>query len=243
MYPEEDYNATSVDLLAGAADFDKNGLISFDEFNAFEAVLCSPDAIYLIAFEIFDRDGSKTVTFDEFQAIIKHTKPLYDVAIDINSDLINLYFGKDKKRPIVYLEFCQLLHDFHEELGIQAFKQYDKSQTGFISGGDFMKIMTTVKAHLVTKTVRNNLVALTGRGHVSFPYFMAFNSLLAQIEVFKHIYLTVTKANLEAEVAKEQFLHEAQSYAQVTPSEVDILYRLASLSHPGLFFCWNVSFF
>lgn len=33
-------------------------LISYQEFEAFEAVLCQPDAIYRAAFQLFDTNGS-----------------------------------------------------------------------------------------------------------------------------------------------------------------------------------------
>lgn len=32
--------------------------ISFTEFQAFEALLCLPDAMYALAFQIFDRNGN-----------------------------------------------------------------------------------------------------------------------------------------------------------------------------------------
>lgn len=38
-------------------------LISFLEFQAFEAVLCRPDALYITAFQLFDTNGSGTITF------------------------------------------------------------------------------------------------------------------------------------------------------------------------------------
>ena len=38
-------------------------LISFVEFQAFEALLCSPDAMYNLAFQLFDTNGSGTVTY------------------------------------------------------------------------------------------------------------------------------------------------------------------------------------
>jgi hypothetical protein len=40
MYPEPNYNRETVSLIAGAADTTKDGLISYEEFAAFEAALC-----------------------------------------------------------------------------------------------------------------------------------------------------------------------------------------------------------
>ncbi|RCN24215.1 hypothetical protein ANCCAN_30094, partial [Ancylostoma caninum] len=70
----------------------------------------------------------------------------------------------DKQRSIAYHAFTQLLHDFYEEQGMQAFKRYDKKGDGTISSIDFQHIMTTVKKHLLTDFVRNNLIAVSGGG-------------------------------------------------------------------------------
>ncbi|KJH44448.1 Calcium-binding carrier protein Aralar1 [Dictyocaulus viviparus] len=234
LFTEENYNRESVRLLASAADTTKDGDISFEEFCAFEALLCSPDALYLTAFEIFDRNASDSITCDEFEAVIRHTQPLLDMDFDFNSEFIKKYFGADKKRSIAYHAFTQLLHDFYEEQGMQAFKRYDKLGDGTISSVDFQHIMTTVKKHLLTDFVRNNLIAVSGGGHkVTFPYYAAFNSLLAKMELIKRVYVSQARGNLDLEMTKEEFLQATQSYAQITPYEVEILFHLSELAHPG----------
>uniref|UniRef100_A0A8C9F2I5 Solute carrier family 25 member 13 n=2 Tax=Pavo cristatus TaxID=9049 RepID=A0A8C9F2I5_PAVCR len=56
-------NANTVQLLAGVVDQTKDGLISFQEFVAFESVLCAPDALFIVAFQLFDKTGKGEVTF------------------------------------------------------------------------------------------------------------------------------------------------------------------------------------
>jgi solute carrier family 25 aspartate/glutamate transporter 12/13 len=90
---------------------------------AFEAVLCAPDALYQAAFDIFDNNASESITADEFEKVIRHTNPVVELDFDFNSEFIKKYFGAKKNRQIGYLAFCQLLHDFYEEQGIQAFKK------------------------------------------------------------------------------------------------------------------------
>ena len=90
-------------------------------------------------------------------------------------------------------------------------------------------------------------------GHqVSFPFFMAFISLLSNIELIKKIYLNATNGSRTTEVTKgvflwkiekkiiysnytffciEEFLHSAQMMSQITPLEVDILFNLCDLLH------------
>lgn len=49
--------------MAGVADTSKDGLISFAEFQAFEGLLCTPDALYKTAFQLFDTKGDGTVSY------------------------------------------------------------------------------------------------------------------------------------------------------------------------------------
>ncbi|VEL18849.1 unnamed protein product [Protopolystoma xenopodis] len=65
LFDPENYNEASVNLIAGAVDTTKDGLISFEEFMAFEALLCTPDAMYATAFQIFDKTGTGFVSFSE----------------------------------------------------------------------------------------------------------------------------------------------------------------------------------
>lgn len=105
-----------------------------------------------------------------------------------------------------------------------------------MTASDFKLIMATVKNHVLSDFVRNNLAAVAGgyaKSQVSFPYYTAFNSLLSKIEIFKKIYLTTTRGNFKHEMTKEQFLHASQAYGQITPLEVSILFQLADLNHPG----------
>lgn len=40
-----------------------NRLISFQEFLAFESVLCAPDALFIVAFQLFDKTGTGNISF------------------------------------------------------------------------------------------------------------------------------------------------------------------------------------
>ncbi|XP_076631816.1 calcium-binding mitochondrial carrier protein Aralar1 isoform X6 [Colletes latitarsis] len=235
LYTDTDYNPDSVKLLAGIVDTSKDGLISFAEFQAFEGLLCVPDALYKTAFQLFDTNGNGMVAFDEFAEVMRKTELHLRMPFNMDSSFIKLYFGKDKQRLISYAEFSQFLHDFHEEYATEAFKKFDKDGQGFISALDFQDIMLSIKSHLLTKDVKDNLVAAASTGQtgrkVSFPYFMAFNSLLNNMELIKRIYLNATNGHRFEEVTKERFLHSAQMMSQITPLEVDILFQLCDLLH------------
>lgn len=53
----------------------------------------SPDALYRTAFEIFNQDASKAVSCDEFERVIRHTRPETKMDFDFNSPFMKRYFG------------------------------------------------------------------------------------------------------------------------------------------------------
>lgn len=59
-----------MELIAGIVDMDKDGLISFAEFQAFEGLLCVPDALYKTAFQLFDTNGNGLVTFGKYFNVV-----------------------------------------------------------------------------------------------------------------------------------------------------------------------------
>lgn len=63
FFDEEGFNADSVKLLAAIVDTNKDGYISYPEFQAFEGMLCFPDALYKTAFQLFDTNGNGMVSF------------------------------------------------------------------------------------------------------------------------------------------------------------------------------------
>ena len=54
-----------------------------------------------------------------------------------------------------------LLQDYHEEHALQAFRKKDVERTGSITALDFYDIMTTLKSHLLTHFVKENLLTVS----------------------------------------------------------------------------------
>ena len=184
---------------------------------------------------MFDTNGSGFITFDEFEEIIKVTNLHKKIPFNFKSEFVRLHFGDNHKRTVTFPEFSQVLHDFHEEHAIQAFKSRDVNKQGVISAIDFSDIMISCKNHLLTEDVRRNLVAVAGSGtgghQVTFPFFIAFNSLLNNMELIKRIFLSFSKGNTQIEMTKEEFLYSAQQISHVSPLEIDILFQLAGTIH------------
>lgn len=81
-------------LMGSIADTSKDGLISFAEFQAFEGLLCTPDALYKTAFQLFDTNGNGTVNYNEFCEIIKKTELHAKIPFNLESPFVQRYFGK-----------------------------------------------------------------------------------------------------------------------------------------------------
>ncbi|XP_036422356.1 calcium-binding mitochondrial carrier protein Aralar2 [Colossoma macropomum] len=222
-------------LLAGVVNQTKNGLISFQEFVAFESVLCAPDALFMVAFQLFDKTGNGVATFEDVKQVFGQTTIHQHIPFNWNSEFVQLHFGKERKKHLNYGEFTQFLLEMQLEHARQAFAQRDKARTGTITALDFRDIMVTIRPHMLTPFVEECLVAAAGGStshQVSFSYFNGFNSLLNNMELIRKIYTTMAGHRRDVEVTKEEFIIAAQRFGQVTPMEVDILFQLADLAEP-----------
>ena len=72
--------------------FSYSSLITFDEFQAFEANLCQVDAQYRIIFEMFDLNGKGTVTFGTFVLVVLLQSTEWDELLLIMQSLIYQMF-------------------------------------------------------------------------------------------------------------------------------------------------------
>lgn len=231
----ENFDPFTFEIFGGAVDTSRDGLISFSEFQGFEVLLCAPDALYNLAFQLFDRNGNGYITEDEFKSLISHTTLHKKMPFNFESEFMNLHFGKDKSRKVTYPEFTQLIHDFHEEHAWQAFRSRDKNNNGYISAKDFEEILLSLKDYLLTPFVKDNVITVVLGGEhtrqISYAYFAAFISLLNNMELVKKIYMSATRRDTSKPVYKEELLYQSQEFSQITPLEIDILYQLTYLHH------------
>uniref|UniRef100_A0A8K9X973 Solute carrier family 25 member 13 n=1 Tax=Oncorhynchus mykiss TaxID=8022 RepID=A0A8K9X973_ONCMY len=223
-------------LLAGVVDQKKDGLISFQEFVAFESVLCAPDALYMVAFLLFDKTGKGAATYEDVKQVFSQTTNHQHIPFNWDSEFMRLHFGMERTKHLSYGEFTQFLLEMQLEHARQAFVQRDKDHSGSISALDFRDIMVTIRPHMLTPFVEESLVAAAGGNtshQVSFSYFNGFNSLLNNMDVIRKIYTTLAGSSRVLEVTKEEFIIASQRFGQVTPMEVDILFQLLSGGDPS----------
>ncbi|XP_056315367.1 calcium-binding mitochondrial carrier protein Aralar1 [Danio aesculapii] len=232
LHTQLHFNPKTVHLLAGVADTTKDGLISYQEFLAFESVLCMPDALFIVAFQLFDKTGTGDVSFENVRDIFSQTTVHHHIPFNWDCEFIRLHFGNARNKHLSYLEFGQFLQELQLEHARQAFVQKDKVKSGMISSLDFSDIMSTIRHHMLTPFVEENLVSAAGGGTshmVSFSYFNAFNSLLNNMEMIRKIYSTLAGSRKDMLVTKEEFVHAANKFGQITPMEIDILFQLSGL--------------
>ncbi|XP_058472393.1 electrogenic aspartate/glutamate antiporter SLC25A12, mitochondrial-like [Solea solea] len=237
LHTQPYHNPKTVELIAGVADTTKDGLISFQEFLAFESVLCAPDALFIVAFQLFDKNGTGNITYENVRDIFSQTTVHHHIPFNWDCDFIRLHFGHERNKNLSYTEFTQFLQELQLEHARQAFAQKDKNKSGTITALDFSDIMATIRHHMLTPFVEENLVSAAGgsTSHmVSFSYFNAFNALLNNMELVRKIYSTLAGTHRDVLVTKEEFAHVANKFGQITPMEIDILYQLSGLhSHSG----------
>ncbi|XP_078279430.1 electrogenic aspartate/glutamate antiporter SLC25A13, mitochondrial [Rhinoraja longicauda] len=225
-------NPETVKLLAGAVNQSKTGLITFQEFFSFESVLRTPDALYRIAFQLFDKNGKGAISFDHIKEIFSQTSIHQSIPFNWNSEFVDLHFGKDKKLQLNYPEFTKFILELQKEHARQAFMLKDKDKSGSISVLDFKDIMITVRPHMVTQFVEQSLVPAaesTPTHQVTFSYFNSFNSLLNHMELITGVYRTIADTSKNVKVAEDEFMLAAQKLGQVTPMEIHILFQLSNL--------------
>nr|XP_029478852.1 calcium-binding mitochondrial carrier protein Aralar1-like isoform X1 [Oncorhynchus nerka] len=237
LHTQIHHNPKTVQLIAGVADTTKDGLISFQEFLAFESALCVPDSLFIVVFQLFNKTGTGDISFENVRDIVSQTTVHHHIPFNWDCEFICLHFGHDLKKCLGYLEFTQFLQELQLEHARQAFAQKDKNKSGTISAMDFGEIMATIRHHMLTVFVEGNLVSAAGgsTSHmVSFSYFNAFNALLNNIELIRKIYSTLAGTRKDTQVTQEEFAHAANKFGQVSPMEIDILYQLSGLhSHSG----------
>ncbi|XP_071943559.1 electrogenic aspartate/glutamate antiporter SLC25A12, mitochondrial-like [Antedon mediterranea] len=231
LQPERNYNPVTMKLLASVVDQTKDGKVSFIEFQAFEALLCSPDALHMVAFQLFDTNGSGFVSFDEFKNVFSQMEIHQRIPFNFDCPFVTYHFGSNRKTQLSYSEFSHFLVNLQEVHANQAFQKLDTKKQGVINALEFQKVMTTIRRHMLTPYVEENLVNVAGgetKHLVSYPYFLAFNSMLKDVELMRRIYNSIAKYDPTVAVTKEEFLHASQVFPQVSPLEVEILFHLCT---------------
>lgn len=222
------------------------GLISLEEFLAFNRLLAQPDAEYLIAFKVMDRDNSGSISKDQFRAVINANQSDDSPPFDFHTEWVNLFFGAKGDSLLSYEEFSQLLKGLSLERVRQEFRFYENKETGLVTPDQFKKILDHIHlalppglrdpSHLDRMaTLRRD--ADDGRGEgISYAQIIAFTNLILHMPSYGRVLTQAMRDTQKTHISKEDFLnaaHKATSI-EITPMELQLIFTFFDLKGDGL---------
>ncbi|XP_065883416.1 electrogenic aspartate/glutamate antiporter SLC25A12, mitochondrial-like isoform X2 [Dysidea avara] len=229
---DQETNSETIDLIAKIADTTKDRLISLVEFQAFESLLCAPDAISQLSFKLFDVDKTGKVSYGNFYKVLSSTTVHQQVNFNFESTFVKQYFGTDHSHELSYEEFVQLLQSLPTEHARQAFISCDPEGSGSIPAVEFIKLMSKIREFRMSSYVKDHLLSVAGGSvgqQISFPQFKAFNQLLGNLDIMEKIVHEAVKSNPNNTATKDKVTRVSQQYAQVTPLQINMLFDLCNL--------------
>lgn len=235
--PGEDYHKigrNSYAVLFGVADRSGRGRVTLHDWLAFDSLLEQPDAEYLIAFRVFDPQGTGVINFKEF-AKTYATHASCKIPVNWNSEWANLYLGESKKRhALSYQQFTQMLCGLAGERGRQAFEYYDRGKTGFIHPDEFEEMVKLIASHKLSDHLLETLHTVVERptsvsSKVSYATARAFFNLINRVEFVE--YVAERAAGPDGLFTRQQFMNEAARHSKFTtlsPLELDLFFHFAN---------------
>ena len=223
----------SIQLLAQTARHhgsnSSNGRISLQDFQALESTLVSPDATYRLAFNIFDISKVGKISYTEFCTTLTQF-PLYKNIRVQDISNVKLYFGANLEQSLDYTGFCQLITQLSHELTSQLFTP--DSNTNAIHLTTFIDTFNPV----LSPYARANLPLVFAEQGCTLSYTQAhgltslFTNLeLLQVAMESAASTEVSNRKLDREVTRDQLLSATEHFPQVTPIQVDLLFKLCNL--------------
>ena len=227
----EDSPLQSIRLLSKSAKNSTNSnssQVSLQDFQALESTLNSPDATFRLAFNIFDVSKIGRISFEDFCATLKNF-PLYKHIRVENIHNVRHYFGAKLDSPLQYADFCQLLTQLSHELTAQLFTP----DSHYINLNTFID---TFKPILSQQAAANlPLVFSQEGGRLTYAQAQALTDLFTNLELLQ---VAVESAGglesgyyrtADREITREQLLSATEHFPQVTPTQVDLLFKLCNL--------------
>lgn len=239
--PDEDYHKISrksYAVLFQIADRSNRGLVSINDWFAFEQLLDKPDAEYEIAFRLFDKDGKGEVDYNQFVKQYEENKSEDALPFDWNSNWATLYLGDQNKRhSLSYPMFSQMLSGLMGERVRQAFRYYDQNNTGYIQPEEFQTIIKQTASHKLSDTMLENLHTLCNisqTSKVSYASVRAFLNVVRHVDMVEVIAHNACNNSKDGFITRQDFMKEAArntKFSLFTPMEIDVLFHFTSLSN------------
>jgi solute carrier family 25 aspartate/glutamate transporter 12/13 len=211
-----------------------------DDWATFENLLAKPDAEYIIAFRLFDEEGTGIIKYDDFQKLYNLNKGDTTIPFDWNCEWASLYTGGKKHRhDMTYPQFSQMLRGLQGERIRQAFHIFDKDKDGYIDPEDFRRIILETAKHKLSDHILDNLHTLcniSSGSKISYANIRAFQNVIRELDVVDLIVRNATRKSDDGKITRTDFLNEAARmtrFSLFTPMEADILFHFAGLDAPS----------
>ncbi|KAL8286743.1 hypothetical protein RQP46_004271 [Phenoliferia psychrophenolica] len=221
-------------ILFRIADKKKQGKVSWEDFVQFEQQLQRPDAEFEMAFRFFDLNGDGKVSFDEFKRVFSDSLGPNAIPFDFDSNWVKLYLGKVGGEHVLgYNEFTQLMKGLQGERLRQAFRHFDKSESGYIEPADFQKIIYELARHKLSDRVLEtlpSLVALTPSGKISYSEAIAFHNVIREMDMVEKVVREACARSSDGKISPLDFQNHASRsmrYGTFSPMEVAIIFHYA----------------
>lgn len=138
-----------------------------------------------------------------------------------------------------YNEFAQLMKGLQGERLRQAFKFFDKAETGYIQPADFARIIRELAGHKLSPSVLERLPTLcqiTSGGKISYSEVRAFNNIVHDMDAVENVIRTAAARSKDGRISQADFATEAahvSRYGVFTPLEIATLWHFASPGKDG----------
>ena len=114
-----------------------NHFVFIGEFIAFETTLNLPDSMFRVAFQLFDQNGSGTISVHNFKELMERVDRSSDdfpiPPFNFDSEYVKLFFGSDLKHELNYDEFTEFIQGYLQAYSVQAFWSHRKLRNGFVT--------------------------------------------------------------------------------------------------------------
>lgn len=237
----EDYHKISRNsyaVLFQVADRSNIGKVSLNDWFAFENLLNRPDAEYEIAFRLFDTKSQGEVDFQNFVQLYNAHKSLDALPFDWNSSWASLYLGgKSNRHSLSYSMFSQMVSGLMGERVRQAFRYFDKDNTGYITPDQFQNIIQHTARHKLSDALLESLHTLcnvSNSSKVSYATVRAFLNVVKHVDLVDSIAERACTQSKDGLITREDFMRECATstkFALFTPMEIDILFHFTSLKN------------
>lgn len=229
-----------IDKFASIVDTGHRGSITFHNFKAFEALLKSPDVLYRVAFRLFDSTRVGKISFDDVKTLFSRTTRHQQHPFNWDCELIKESFGKDKSLLLEFGEFSMFLNKMGYEHAKQRYLT-EQDQQGAINASQLSQLMREMRPQRLTDFMKIHLeefVTVDGSHFIKYQEFVALNSLLDNIEMCRRVfdkllqrtgYFQDTERAGRHGISETLFLQEALRTSNLTPMEVQVLFKLVRL--------------